>query len=177
MHETNISYNTIPDPKPIRSKPINDRLASVPLSDTQSIPGSVLSIILPEFAVSSTNSRLRRAAEGTTIFRFLGQVNKAWAGLGYYRRAKMLHEGARKVQSDHGGSVPRTAKALKELPGIGPYTAGGCSFYATHSPCIPRKIVDRIGVLPTPQGGPQRVPQGTPETPCNRPSYTGSMYS
>lgn len=53
-----------------------------------------------------------------------GQVNKAWAGLGYYRRAKMLHEGAKKVQSEYGGSLPGTAKELKELPGIGPYTAG-----------------------------------------------------
>lgn len=53
-----------------------------------------------------------------------GKVNKAWAGLGYYRRAKMLHEGAKKVMSDYGGSLPSTAKELKNLPGIGPYTAG-----------------------------------------------------
>ena len=52
------------------------------------------------------------------------QVNKAWAGLGYYRRAKMLHLGAQKVLADYGGSLPRTAKELKDLPGIGPYTAG-----------------------------------------------------
>ncbi|CAM9656730.1 unnamed protein product, partial [Hapterophycus canaliculatus] len=54
----------------------------------------------------------------------LEQVNKAWAGLGYYRRAKMLHLGAKKVMADHGGSLPSTAKELKDLPGIGPYTAG-----------------------------------------------------
>lgn len=36
----------------------------------------------------------------------------------------MLHEGAKKVMADYGGSLPRTAKELKELPGIGPYTAG-----------------------------------------------------
>lgn len=52
------------------------------------------------------------------------QVNKAWAGLGYYRRAKMLHEGAKKVLSEHGGSLPRSAKELLKIPGIGPYTAG-----------------------------------------------------
>ena len=39
----------------------------------------------------------------------------------------MLHEGARKVLSDYGGSLPSTAKCLKELPGIGPYTAGALS--------------------------------------------------
>lgn len=44
--------------------------------------------------------------------------------MGYYRRAKMLHEGAKKVMSDHSGSLPTTAKELKGLPGIGPYTAG-----------------------------------------------------
>lgn len=54
------------------------------------------------------------------------KVNKAWAGLGYYRRAKMLHLGAQKVMADHGGSLPSTAKELKDLPGIGPYTAGTC---------------------------------------------------
>lgn len=58
------------------------------------------------------------------------QVNKAWAGLGYYRRAKMLHEGAKRVQSEHGGSLPGTAKELKDLPGIGPYTAGAICFRA-----------------------------------------------
>lgn len=36
----------------------------------------------------------------------------------------MLHEGAKMVQSELGGSVPGTAKELKGLPGIGPYTAG-----------------------------------------------------
>ncbi|CAM9855582.1 unnamed protein product [Ectocarpus fasciculatus] len=60
----------------------------------------------------------------------LEQVNKAWAGLGYYRRAKMLHEGAKKVVSDHNGCLPGTAKELKDLPGIGPYTAGAVASIA-----------------------------------------------
>ncbi|CAN0438824.1 unnamed protein product [Ectocarpus sp. 12 AP-2014] len=60
----------------------------------------------------------------------LEQVNKAWAGLGYYRRAKMLHEGAKKVVSDHSGCLPGTAKELKDLPGIGPYTAGAVASIA-----------------------------------------------
>lgn len=55
---------------------------------------------------------------------FVMEINAAWAGLGYYRRAKLLHEGAKKVQEIHGGSLPSTAQELKELPGIGPYTAG-----------------------------------------------------
>eukprot|EP00903_Cladosiphon_okamuranus_P013359 g12451.t1 len=60
----------------------------------------------------------------------LEQVNKAWAGLGYYRRAKMLHLGAQKVLADHGGSLPRTARELRDLPGIGPYTAGAVASIA-----------------------------------------------
>lgn len=36
----------------------------------------------------------------------------------------MLHEGAKKVVSDHSGCLPGTARELKDLPGIGPYTAG-----------------------------------------------------
>lgn len=36
----------------------------------------------------------------------------------------MLHEGAKKVVLDHSGCLPGTAKELKDLPGIGPYTAG-----------------------------------------------------
>lgn len=44
----------------------------------------------------------------------------------------MLHEGAKKVQSDYGGSLPGTAKDLKDLPGIGPYTAGAVLLQVLH---------------------------------------------
>ncbi|CAN0395183.1 unnamed protein product, partial [Discosporangium mesarthrocarpum] len=64
------------------------------------------------------------------LFFILGQVNEVWAGLGYYRRAKMLHEGAKVIQTKHGGKLPNTAKGLLTLPGIGPYTAGAVSSIA-----------------------------------------------
>jgi A/G-specific adenine glycosylase len=51
-------------------------------------------------------------------------VRGAWAGLGYYRRAVNLRRGALHVLENHGGAVPTTSKALCEVPGIGPYTAG-----------------------------------------------------
>ncbi|MBI4231581.1 MAG: A/G-specific adenine glycosylase [Planctomycetes bacterium] len=51
-------------------------------------------------------------------------VLKAWEGLGYYRRAANLHEGAKAVVERHGGRFPRDAKAIRALPGIGDYTAG-----------------------------------------------------
>jgi A/G-specific adenine glycosylase len=50
-------------------------------------------------------------------------VLRAWAGLGYNRRAVALQETARAVVRDHGGQVPRDVGSLTRLPGVGPYTA------------------------------------------------------
>src|SRR5688500_1993702 len=50
-------------------------------------------------------------------------VVRAWAGLGYNRRAVALHEAARAIVCDHGGQVPRDPDALRRLPGVVPYTA------------------------------------------------------
>ena len=49
---------------------------------------------------------------------------KRWEGLGYYRRARLLQQGARAVVERHAGRLPRDADALAALPGFGPYTAG-----------------------------------------------------
>ncbi|XP_051964902.1 adenine DNA glycosylase isoform X2 [Xyrauchen texanus] len=55
----------------------------------------------------------------------LEEVNQMWAGLGYYSRGRRLHEGAKKVVSDLDGQMPRTTEGLlKQLPGVGRYTAG-----------------------------------------------------
>jgi A/G-specific adenine glycosylase len=53
-----------------------------------------------------------------------------WAGLGYYRRARSLHSGARDVMRLHGGRVPSDAATLMSLPGIGRYTAGAIASIA-----------------------------------------------
>ncbi len=50
-------------------------------------------------------------------------VMAAWAGLGYYARARNLLACARAVAKDHGGLFPDTEEALRRLPGLGPYTA------------------------------------------------------
>jgi A/G-specific adenine glycosylase len=60
----------------------------------------------------------------------LSDVLKAWEGLGYYRRARRLHEGAKEVVARCGGRLPETAAALRALPGIGPYTAGAIASIA-----------------------------------------------
>lgn len=57
-------------------------------------------------------------------------VLKAWEGLGYYRRARNLHAAARVVRERWGGSVPSTSEELRELPGVGEYTAGAVASIA-----------------------------------------------
>jgi A/G-specific adenine glycosylase len=51
------------------------------------------------------------------------EVTALWSGLGYYARARNLHKAARAVVERHGGALPDTEEALRDLPGIGPYTA------------------------------------------------------
>jgi A/G-specific adenine glycosylase len=59
---------------------------------------------------------------------------KAWEGLGYYRRARMLREAAAAVISTHGGVFPEDESALLSLPGIGPYTAAALLSFAFGKP-------------------------------------------
>ncbi|MCH7779809.1 MAG: A/G-specific adenine glycosylase [Acidobacteria bacterium] len=53
-----------------------------------------------------------------------------WTGLGYYRRARSLHRGAREILRLHGGRLPSDAATLRTLPGIGRYTAGAIASIA-----------------------------------------------
>ena len=66
-------------------------------------------------------------------------VNTAWSGLGYYRRARMLHEAAKHVQTALQGRLPNTVLGLLGIPGIGPYTAGAIASIAYH---LPMPLVD-----------------------------------
>jgi len=52
------------------------------------------------------------------------QVLKAWEGLGYYSRARNLHQAVREVVAHYGGEVPDDPEAVAGLRGVGPYTAG-----------------------------------------------------
>jgi len=60
----------------------------------------------------------------------LSQVLKAWEGLGYYARARHLHQAALTMMSQHGGQVPSTYSDLHKLPGFGDYTAGAVASIA-----------------------------------------------
>ncbi|MCT4654711.1 MAG: A/G-specific adenine glycosylase [Cohaesibacter sp.] len=61
-------------------------------------------------------------------------ILKAWAGLGYYSRARNLKKCADHVVLHHNGRFPETAKALKELPGIGDYTSAAIAAIAFDEP-------------------------------------------
>ena len=69
----------------------------------------------------------------------LGRASEAevlalWSGLGYYRRARMLHRAAQAVAMEHGGAMPTTAAGLRELPGIGAYTSAAIASIAYGEP-------------------------------------------
>ncbi|HEY8207817.1 MAG TPA: A/G-specific adenine glycosylase [Myxococcaceae bacterium] len=60
----------------------------------------------------------------------LDDVLAAWSGLGYYSRARNLHRAAQQIAIEHGGQLPRTSEALRELSGFGRYTAGAVASIA-----------------------------------------------
>ncbi len=60
----------------------------------------------------------------------LEDVLTKWSGLGYYRRARTLHAAAQQVSRDRGGIFPSEASELREIRGIGPYTAGAVASIA-----------------------------------------------
>ena len=62
------------------------------------------------------------------------EVFEHWAGLGYYSRARNLHESAKKMVDDFGSSVPNEVDQLRTLPGVGRYTAGAVASIAFDKP-------------------------------------------
>ncbi|HJM60094.1 MAG TPA: A/G-specific adenine glycosylase [Alphaproteobacteria bacterium] len=66
----------------------------------------------------------------------LQAVLEAWAGLGYYARARNLHACAQVVVSEHGGRFPNSEAALRALPGVGTYTAAAIAAIAFDKPAV-----------------------------------------
>src|ERR1017187_7131217 len=62
------------------------------------------------------------------------EVLALWSGLGYYRRARMLHKAAQFVADHHQGNLPVTAEELRTLPGIGAYTSAAIASIAHGEP-------------------------------------------
>ena len=98
------------------------------------------------FEVMSHQTQLARAIEalGPFVERFPdpgslaaaspADVLRAWAGLGYNRRALALNRLARTIVSTHGGTIPRSVAELQRLPGIGYATAAAVCVYAYEMP-------------------------------------------
>ncbi len=83
------------------------------------------------------------------------EVMKAWAGLGYYSRARNLKACAEVVARDHGGRFPETEAALVELPGVGPYTAAAIAAIAFDRPATVvdgnvERVISRIFAVEEP---------------------------
>ncbi len=84
-------------------------------------------------------------------------VLAAWSGLGYYRRARLLHQGVREVVARYGGHVPQDAAERRALPGIGRYTSGaiGSIAFDRPEPIVDgnvARVMSRLYAIETPIG-------------------------
>ena len=82
-------------------------------------------------------------------------VLKAWAGLGYYARARNLKACAEAVTNEHGGRFPDTVDGLRALPGIGEYTAAAIAAIAFDEPAAVvdaniERVIARLHAIETP---------------------------
>lgn len=92
-------------------------------------------IMLQQTTVATVGSYFRAFVERWPTIAALAaadreDVLRAWAGLGYYARARNLHACAQKIVADHGGRFPETEQELRRLPGIGDYTAAAIAAIA-----------------------------------------------
>jgi A/G-specific adenine glycosylase len=91
----------------------------------------------------------------------LDDVLAMWAGLGYYSRARNLHQCAVAVAARADGQFPRTEAELLELPGVGPYTAAAIAAIAYGAPATPvdgniERVVSRLFAVTHPLPGAKR---------------------
>jgi A/G-specific adenine glycosylase len=82
-------------------------------------------------------------------------VMQQWAGLGYYARARNLHACAKAVVAEYGGQFPATEAGLRQLPGIGPYTAAAIAAIAFGEPAVAvdgniERVIARLHAIDTP---------------------------
>ncbi|HSE78862.1 MAG TPA: A/G-specific adenine glycosylase [Alphaproteobacteria bacterium] len=89
----------------------------------------------------------------------LDDVLRAWAGLGYYARARNLHKCARVVMDEYEGRLPDDEAALRKLPGIGRYTAAAIAAIAFDRPAVVidgnvERVIARLHAIdiPLPKG-------------------------
>ena len=95
----------------------------------------VSEIMLQQTRVDQAEPYYQRFTEAFPTVHDLAEADRdavlqQWEGLGYYSRARYLHEAAQTVVNEHGGTVPDTYDGLKSLKGIGPYTAAAVASIA-----------------------------------------------
>jgi len=99
----------------------------------------VSEMMLQQTRVAVVEDRWRRFLERFPDIEALAgastdDVLALWSGLGYYQRARQLHAAARAIRDRHGGQVPAEAERLRELPGVGAYTAAAVASIAFDRP-------------------------------------------
>jgi A/G-specific adenine glycosylase len=112
-------------PAPVAAALRRDRVYVVWIVETMSQQTRIETVVarLPAFLERFPDLASLAAAD-------LDAVMAAWAGLGYYRRARALHAAARVVAHERGGVWPATAAGWRTLPGVGPYTAAAVAAQA-----------------------------------------------
>ncbi len=123
-------------------------------------------IMLQQTTVAAVGPYFRRFVQQWPDFPSLAvagdaDVMAAWAGLGYYARARNLVKCARVVASEYGGQLPDTEAELLQLPGIGPYTAAAIAAIAFSQRAVVvdaniERVVSRLFAISTP------LPQAKP---------------
>jgi len=132
-------------PPGVRQDPYKVWLSEIMLQQT------TVKAVLPRYA-----DFLRRWPNVEALARAeLGAVLAAWAGLGYYARARNLHACARVVAEAHGGHFPETEADLRNLPGVGGYTAAAIASIAFGRRATPvdgniERVIARLFAVETP---------------------------
>jgi A/G-specific adenine glycosylase len=96
-------------------------------------------IMLQQTRVSAVLEHYRRFLQRFPSVQKLASAREAavlaaWSGLGYYRRARMMHAAAKAIVRQHGGKFPGTITDLRALPGIGRYTAAAIASIVFNAP-------------------------------------------
>jgi A/G-specific adenine glycosylase len=151
------------DRGPIEPRDVRDAILDWSAAHGRSLPGREVRepwrVLVLE--VMSQQTQFARSLEAAAAFcrRFpdpatlaeapVADAIRAWAGLGYNRRAIALRGAARRIVERHGGVVPDTIEALRDLPGVGPYTARAVAARAFGAAVLPvdvnvRRVLGRV---------------------------------
>lgn len=118
----------------------------------------VSEVMLQQTVVATVVPYFRRFVAALPDFTALAgapeeEVLALWSGLGYYSRARNLQRAARHVVEHHGGVLPADEQALRQLPGVGEYTAAALAAIAFGIPTFPldgngARVMARLGGVP-----------------------------